>query len=78
VQYYFFRKEMEGDPHVKGHRKQLARELAEEEPGQAVAKANAVVVNPTHFAIALRLHENEPPVPLVLERGVGEHAARMM
>jgi len=92
IQYFFFRKEMrmsfedikqeykemEGDPHVKGHRKQLARELVEEEPGHGVAKANAVVVNPTHFAIALRFHETEQPVPLVLERGVDAHAARMI
>jgi type III secretion protein U len=92
VQFFFFRKEMrmsiedmkqeykqaEGDPHAKGHRKHLAMELAMEEPGHGVAQANAVVVNPTHFAIALKFHATEQPVPLVLERGVDAHAARMI
>jgi len=70
-------KGQEGDPEIKGQRKQLARELAEEDPQQAVAKADAVVVNPTHYAVAIRYRADEAGVPVVLAKGVDDAALRI-
>jgi len=67
-------KGQEGDPLIKGQRKQLAREFAEEEPRQAVARADAVIVNPTHYAVAIRYRADEEGVPMVLAKGVDDAA----
>lgn len=68
-------KESEGDPHVKGHRKQVAMEMV---MGDAPAKkASALVVNPTHIAIALRYKEGETPLPMVTGKGMGALAVDM-
>jgi len=71
-------KEIEGDPLIKGKRKELARELASED-GQATKtkNANAVVVNPTHFAVAM-LYDDSTPVPIVLAKGRDEVAQAMI
>ncbi|WP_211474756.1 type III secretion system export apparatus subunit SctU [Collimonas humicola] len=70
-------REMEGDPLVKGMRKRLGREWAMEGPVNQTKGANAVVVNPTHFAVAM-LYNEETPVPLVLARGKDETAQAMI
>ncbi len=67
-------KESEGDPHIKGHRKQLHRELMREPAKAATRKSTAVVVNPTHIAVALRYVPGETPLPLVMATGRGELA----
>jgi type III secretion protein U len=71
-------KEQEGDPMMKGERKALARELAESGPVAATAKANAVVVNPTHFAVALFYDAERAPVPVVLGKGADGTAQAMI
>jgi type III secretion protein U len=71
-------KESEGDPMVKGQRKQLARELAMSGPEAKTANANAVVVNPTHFAVAMRYDPEDTPVPVVLAKGKDEVAQAMI
>ncbi|CDG82306.1 type III secretion system export apparatus subunit SctU [Janthinobacterium agaricidamnosum] len=70
-------KESEGDPMVKGMRKQLARQWAQEEPVAKTGDANAVVVNPTHFAVAMR-YDTSTPVPQVLAKGRDEVARAMI
>lgn len=70
-------KGQEGDPEVKGQRKQLAREFAEEAPKQAVARADAVIVNPTHYAVAVRYRAEEIGVPVVLAKGVDDAALQL-
>jgi type III secretion protein U len=67
-------KGQEGDPEIKGQRKRLALELSNEAPRQAVAKADALVVNPTHYAVAIRYRADEAGVPLVLAKGVDDAA----
>ena len=67
-------KESEGDPIVKGTRKQLARQWANEGPAARTEDANAVVVNPTHFAVALLYDAQTSPVPTVLAKGKDEVA----
>ena len=70
-------KGQEGDPQIKGQRKQLARELAQEAPAASIARADAVVVNPTHYAVAIRYRADEAGVPIVLAKGVDEAALRI-
>jgi type III secretion protein U len=70
-------KQSEGDPLVKGQRKQLAHEMANEAPRKAVAGANAVIVNPTHYAVAVRYQPNESPLPIVVAKGMDAEALRI-
>jgi type III secretion protein U len=70
-------KEMEGDPLIKGQRRQLAHELLNSDPKAKVPQANVVVTNPTHYAVALRYVPGETPLPIVLAKGVDAEAARI-
>ncbi len=62
-------KESEGDPIVKGARKQLAQEMIMGDVKKQVPKASAVVVNPTHFAVAIRYQEGQTPLPIIVAKG---------
>lgn len=62
-------KEAEGDPHVKGKRKQRQRELAQRNSIRAVPKADLVVMNPTHYAVALRYDDASMAAPRVIAKG---------
>lgn len=71
-------KESEGDPHVKGERQRLHREMVEHQVLEAVRTADVLVVNPTHIAVALRFDaESEQEAPEVVAKGV-DHLARRM
>ncbi|MCC6335752.1 MAG: EscU/YscU/HrcU family type III secretion system export apparatus switch protein [Myxococcales bacterium] len=70
-------KEDEGDPLLKGKRKKRARELAKGRLAVDVPKADAVVVNPTHIAVALRYRQEEGRAPRVIAKGKGEVAERI-
>lgn len=50
-------KEMEGSPEVKGRIRQLQREAARKRMMQEIPKANVIVTNPTHYAVALKYEE---------------------
>lgn len=67
-------KESEGDPQMKGQRKQLAQEMINEAPRSSVPGANVVVANPTHYAVAIRYVPGETPLPKVVARGVDAQA----
>jgi len=62
-------KEEEGDPHVKGHRKALYMALLRENAAKQVPKAKAVVVNPTHIAVALQYEEAQMNAPRIVAKG---------
>jgi type III secretion protein U len=70
-------KEMEGDQHLKWARKNLAQEIAFSEPKKNVASANAVIVNPTHYAVAVRYNPSEHSAPVVVAKGVDDEALRI-
>jgi flagellar biosynthetic protein FlhB len=70
-------REHDGDPMVKGRRRARAKELAKRRVAAAVAKADVVVVNPTHYAVALRYDEATDRAPLVVAKGVDEAAAKI-
>ncbi|HEY8207909.1 MAG TPA: EscU/YscU/HrcU family type III secretion system export apparatus switch protein [Myxococcaceae bacterium] len=62
-------KESEGDPHHKQQRKALHRQLAAGGPARGVRAATAVVVNPTHVAVALRYRPEECDAPYLVAKG---------
>lgn len=62
-------KSSEGDPHQKAERKSLQRKMVLGGPARGVAKATAVVVNPTHVAVALRYVPDECEAPYIVARG---------
>ncbi|GHG63714.1 EscU/YscU/HrcU family type III secretion system export apparatus switch protein [Comamonas sp. JC664] len=61
-------KESEGDPRHKGQRKALHRQLAQGGSARGVQKATAVVVNPTHIAVALRYDAEECEAPYLVAK----------
>ncbi len=67
-------KNSDGDPHTKGQRKHLMKQLSQGGPARGVQKATAVVVNPTHIAVALRYDETECDAPYIVARGREEDA----
>ncbi len=71
-------KTMEGDPHIKSHRKQLHQQMLQEDAVAKTRSASVVVTNPTHLAIALHYDEDETPLPVVLAKGEGYLASRMV
>jgi len=62
-------KESEGDPMIKGKRRQLQQEWAQQNTLAAVRQASVVVTNPTHIAVALRYAPGETDLPVVLAKG---------
>ena len=70
-------KESEGDPTIKGKRKQLHRELLQGSPTQKTKRASALIVNPTHYAIAIYYNEVITPLPIVLAKGI-DYQAQLM
>lgn len=70
-------KDQEGDPHVKTQRRQRGQEIATNRMLQDVAKADVVVVNPTHYAVALRWNRKGRGAPICVAKGVDEIAARI-
>ena len=71
-------KEMEGDPYIKGKRKQLHQELIAQNSMGNVRKAKVLVTNPTHYAVALDYEKDKTPLPVVLAKGEGLLAQRMI
>jgi flagellar biosynthesis protein FlhB len=70
-------KESEGDPHLKSARRQRAQEVATNRMLTDVATADVVVVNPTHFAVALKWDRKTSGAPICVAKGVNEIAARI-
>ncbi|HET7504188.1 MAG TPA: EscU/YscU/HrcU family type III secretion system export apparatus switch protein [Kofleriaceae bacterium] len=70
-------REQEGDPAIRGRRKQRMRELARRRIAAAVATADVVVVNPTHYAVALRYDDKRDAAPVVVAKGTDEQAEKI-
>lgn len=62
-------KESEGSPEVKGRMRQRQREIADRASITAVPKADFVVMNPTHYAVALKYDEQTMSAPQVISKG---------
>lgn len=70
-------KESEGDPHFRAHRRQRARAIATNRMLADVAGADVVVVNPTHYAVALKWNRQERGAPVCVAKGIDEIATRI-
>jgi flagellar biosynthetic protein FlhB len=70
-------KQSDGDPQMKGHRRQKAVEIATNKMLADVANADVVIVNPTHYAVALKWKRGSLHAPLCVAKGVDEIAARI-
>ena len=70
-------KTAEGDPHIKGQRRQRATAIATNRMLQDVPDASVVNVNPTHFAVALKWAPLTPGAPVCVAKGTDEIAARI-
>lgn len=72
-------KNSEGDPHIKGKRRQIAQEIAYSEgPAGGVKGASAVVTNPTELAIAIGYDRAVDAAPYIIGMGKDAVAARMV
>jgi flagellar biosynthetic protein FlhB len=69
-------KQYEGDPHVKAARKRRAHELTRNRMLQEVAAADVVIVNPTHFAVALKYRDGDV-APKVVAKGRNHMALKI-
>lgn len=70
-------KQQEGDPHIKGKLKAIRREKAKQRMMSNVPKADVIITNPTHYAVALQYDANSMPAPKVLAKGADDVAARI-
>jgi flagellar biosynthesis protein FlhB len=70
-------KESEGNPEVKGKIRQIQQDMARRRMMQEVPKADVVVTNPTHFAVALRYDDKRMRAPIVIAKGADAVAARI-
>ncbi|MDQ4419589.1 flagellar type III secretion system protein FlhB [Sphingobium sp. DEHP117] len=62
-------KESEGSPELKGHIRRKQMEVLSGSTRKAVSEANVVLMNPTHFAVALRYQPGKDFAPVVVARG---------
>jgi flagellar biosynthetic protein FlhB len=70
-------KQTEGDPHIKGKLRQLREQKARQRMMQNVPKADVVITNPTHYAIALKYDSKEMDAPMMIAKGVDLVAERI-
>ena len=70
-------KEIEGNAEIKGKQKAQMRESANRRMLAAVPSASVVVMNPTHFAVALRYDDGRMAAPLVVAKGADLMAFRI-
>lgn len=64
-------KDTEGNPEIKGKRRQVQQEIAYQDGPQAARRARAVVTNPVHIAVALEYEAEKDPAPRICVMGKG-------
>lgn len=69
-------KTREGDPHVKARIRRIQRELANKRMMTEIPKADVIITNPTHLAVALKYSANLP-APQVIAKGAGAVALKI-
>jgi flagellar biosynthetic protein FlhB len=70
-------KESEGSPEVKGRIRQMQHQMSQRRMMEDVPKADVIVVNPTHYAVALKYESGQMGAPTVVAKGVDELAMRI-
>ena len=71
------KKQQEGDPHIRARIRSIMREMARRRMMEDVPKADVVITNPTHVAVALSYRRQDMPAPKVLAKGAGYIAERL-
>lgn len=71
-------KDTEGDPHIKGKRKQAAQEIAYQDGPSSTKRAKAVITNPVHLAIAISYQQDTEKAPRILTMGKGPVAEQII
>lgn len=70
-------KQSDGDPLVKAKIRQIQRQMAQSRMMQEVPKADVVITNPTHVAVALRYDQDSMAAPVVVAKGYDLIAKRI-
>ena len=70
-------KHTEGDPMVKSRIRSIQREMARRRMMAEVPKADVVITNPTHLAVALRYDQSNMPAPRIVAKGANKIAERI-
>lgn len=70
-------KNSEGDPHLKQERRARGQAIATQQMMSEVPSADVIVVNPTHYAVALRWSRQSGTAPVCVAKGVDEVALRI-
>lgn len=70
-------KQSEGDPHIRARQKQIRYDRARRRMMQAVPGATVVVMNPTHYAVALKYEQGEDAAPTCVAKGLDTLALKI-
>ena len=70
-------KEQEGNPQIKGRIRQMQQAMARRRMMKDVPKANVIVTNPTHYAVALQYDEKTMSAPKILAKGTDNIASKI-
>ncbi|MGI2259476.1 flagellar biosynthesis protein FlhB [Shewanella sp. GXUN23E] len=70
-------KDTEGKPEVKGRVRQMQREMAQRRMMANIPTADVIVVNPEHYAVAVKYDVSKSPAPYVVAKGVDEVAFKI-
>jgi flagellar biosynthetic protein FlhB len=70
-------KQQEGDPQVKSQIRQKMREASRRRMMQELPKADVVITNPTHYAVAIKYDPEESDAPIVIAKGEDYMAAKI-
>jgi flagellar biosynthetic protein FlhB len=70
-------KESEGSPEVKGRQRRMQMEMAQNRMMAEVPKADVIVTNPSHYAVALKYDQNSNSAPKLVAKGVDLIAAQI-
>ncbi len=70
-------KESEGSPEVKGRMRRMQMEMAQNRMMAEVPKADVIVTNPSHYAVALKYDQNSTSAPKLVAKGVDLMAAQI-
>lgn len=70
-------KESEGSPEVKGRIRQMQMQMSQRRMMEALPTADVVLMNPTHYAVALKYEGGKMRAPVVVAKGVDEMAFRI-
>ncbi|WP_240222590.1 flagellar biosynthesis protein FlhB [Rheinheimera hassiensis] len=71
------RKSADGSPEIKGRIRQIQFQMANRRIEERVPKADVIVMNPTHYAVAIRYSEKDAKAPYIVAKGIDEMALRI-